>query len=158
MPLLLVRRLRPPAGCIRVLRPRGRKSVWCADFEERAKLLCKHAAQYILLASCRSTSSLLTLVRGGFVRRQLADMLVGTLASTIQNYKVRLQRANMRMLLCGRPYGFNSLFWLKLDQVWRRPDHLDQTAEDMVDCAMVFIRPFKRPTWRDMQWPPNLAS
>ena len=129
----------------------------CDLYQAHATLLCMHHAQYIPLASCRSTSSLLTLVRGGFLRDQLADMLVGTLKATIQNYKVRLQRVNMRKLLCGRAYGFRPIFQLKLDQVWREPDHPGQRAEDMLDCVMMFIRPFTRPTWREMQGTPNWA-
>ena len=123
----------------------------CETFEDRAKLLCKHAARYIRLASCRSTSPLLTLVRDGFLRRQLADMLVGTLASTIQKYKVRLQRANTRILLCGKQYGLKPLFQRKLDRVWRLPDHIDQTSEDMVDRILGFIWPWHHPTWREMR-------
>ena len=122
----------------------------CDHYQAHATLLCMHHAQYPPLASCRSTSSLLTLVRGGWLRDILAGMLVGTLKATIQNYKVRLQRANMRMLLCGHHHA-DTLFRSHLNRVWRQPDHNDQRAEDMVDCVMMFIRPFKRLTWREMQ-------
>ena len=123
----------------------------CETYDERARLLCKEAVRYILLASSRSTSPLLTLVRGGFIDRQLAGMLVGTLSTTIEKYKVRLLRANARLLLCGKKNGFKPLFQRKLDRVWRLPEHIDQTSEDMVERILGFVWPLDHPTWREMR-------
>ena len=128
----------------------GSQSGLCDYQQAHATLLCMHHAQYIPLASCRSTSSLLTLVRGGWLRDILAGMLVGTLKAIVHNYKVRLQRANMRMLLCGQHHS-DTLFRSHLNRVWLEPEHIDQRAEDMVDRVMMFIRPFTRPTWHEMK-------
>ena len=78
----------------------GPKCGVCDVHEEHDDRLRKHAAQFALLASVRSTSQFLVLFRSGTLLRQhLADISVGTLAAATQEYLVRLKRRNFRMLL-----------------------------------------------------------
>ena len=100
-------------------------------------LLRKHAAQFNLLASVRSTSRLLHLFRGHILQQRLADMSVGTLNSAMQKYLARLQRANLRLILSGKAYGFRPVF-LRLDQKWARPFN---TAQDCLDLVLDFLVP-----------------
>ena len=83
----------------------------CAAHEENDDRLRKHAAQFALLASVRSTSRFLVLFRSGTVLRQrLADISAGTLPAAAQEYLVRLNRRNLRLLLTGKNYDFRPVF------------------------------------------------
>ena len=113
----------------------GHRCGACQVYAKHECLLCEHAAQFNLLASGRSTSRLLSLVRGGFLLQRLADMSVGTLESAMQIYMLRLQRANRKMILHGRPYGFRPVF-LRLNRAW-----LHDTEEDCLDLVMDFLSP-----------------
>ena len=109
----------------------------CDVYETHEFLLCKHAAQFNLLASGRSTSRLLHLFRGEHLLHRLADMSVGTLGSAMQKYLVRMQRASLRLILSGRPYGFRPVF-LRLDRKWARPFN---TVQDCLDLVLDFLVP-----------------
>ena len=115
----------------------GHKCGVCVVSETHAFLLRKHAAQFNLLAYRRSTSRLLSLVRGDDLLHPLADMSVGTLGSAMQKYSLRLQRATLRLILVGRPYGFRPVF-LRLDRVWARPF---RTVQDCLDLVLDFLAP-----------------
>ena len=104
----------------------------CEVYQEHDFLHRKHAAQFKLLASGRSTSRLLHLFRG-----PLVPHFVGTLESAMQKYLVRLQRANLRLILSGRPYGFRPVF-LRLDRKWARPFN---TEQDCLDLVLDFLAP-----------------
>ena len=132
------------AGCRRLLGTLGVFSTEighrcgvCVEAETHAFLLCKHAAQFNLLASGRSTSRLLSLVRGDDLLHPLADMSVGTLGSAMQKYSLRLQRATLRLILLGRPYGFRPVF-LRINRVWARPF---RTVQDCLDLVLDFLAP-----------------
>ena len=100
-------------------------------------LLCKHAAQFNLLASGRSTSRLLHLFRGEHLLHRLADMSSGTLESAMQKYLGSLQRKNLRFILSGRAYGFRTVF-LRLMRVCARPF---DTTQDCLDLVLDFLVP-----------------
>ena len=100
----------------------------------------KHAVHIKLLASGRSTSKLLSLLRNDILRQRLADMSVGTLGEAMQKYEVRLQRANCRLTLEGKPYGFTPVF-VRLDRSWIRPFHANR---DCMDLVLDFLLPEKR--------------
>ena len=104
----------------------------CEVYQEHDFLHRKHAGQFKLLASGRSTSRLLHLFRG-----PLVPHFVGTLESAMQKYLVRLQRANLRLILSGRPYGFRPVF-LRLDRKWARPFN---TEQDCLDLVLDFLAP-----------------
>jgi hypothetical protein len=110
----------------------------CEVHQTHEFLLCKHAAQWSLLASGRSTSRFLHLFRSGqHLWHRLADMSVGTLGSAMQKYVVRLQRANLRLMLSGGAYGFRPVF-LQLDRQWARPFN---TEQDCLDLVLDFLVP-----------------
>ena len=99
---------------------------------EKHEFDCKlHVARTKLLASGRSTSKLLSLFRTDIVRQQVADMCVGTLAEKKQRYEVRLQRANCRFTLEGKPYGFRPVF-LRLNRMWMSPFSAGRDCMDLV--------------------------
>ena len=123
----------------------GHRCGACQVYAKHECLLCEHAAQFNLLASGRSTSRLLSLVRGQSLLRVLADMSVGTLESAMRNFKVRLLDANMRMILLGRPYGFRPVF-SRLDRAW-----LHDTEEDCLDLVMDFLSPWPRPALDELR-------
>ena len=109
----------------------------CEVHQTHEFLLCKHAAQWSLLASGRSTSRLLHLFRGEYLLHRLADMSSGTLESAMQKYLVRLRRINLRLILSGRAYGFRPVF-LRLDRNWARPFDTDK---DCLDLVLDFLVP-----------------
>ena len=55
----------------------------CEAYQTQALFIRKHAAQFNLLASGRSTSHLLKLVRNDYLLHRLADVAVGTLGSAL---------------------------------------------------------------------------
>ena len=112
----------------------------CEVHEEHDYLLCKHAAQFALLASVRNTSQLLDIFRSGHLRQHLAEISVGTLESTMQKYLVCLKRRNWRLLLCGKAYGFKPVF-LRLAREWATPFNTDQ---DCLDLILDFVVPSDR--------------
>ena len=104
----------------------GPKCGVCDVHEEHDDRLRKHAAQFALLASVRSTSRFLVLFRSGTLLRQhLADISVGTLAAAAQEYLVRLKRRNLRLLLTGKIDGFRPVF-LRLGRKWLFPFDTNQ--------------------------------
>ena len=109
----------------------------CEAYQTQALVIRKHAAQFNLLASGRSTSHLLKLVRNDYLLHRLADVAVGTLESAMHIYLVRLQRAVLRLILVGRPYGFMPVF-IRLDRVWVRPFRQEQ---DCLDLVLDFLLP-----------------
>ena len=109
----------------------------CEAYQTQALVIRKHAAQFNLLASGRSTSSLLKLIRNDYLLHGLADVAVGTLESAMHIYLVRLQRAVLRLILVGRPYGFMPVF-IRLDRVWVRPFRQEQ---DCLDLVLDFLLP-----------------
>ena len=115
----------------------GHRCGACQVYAKHECLLCEHAAQFNLLASGRSTSRLLSLVRGGFLLQRLADMSVGTLGSAMQTFLVRMRRTSLRLILCGRPYGFRPVF-LRLHLEWARPFN---TTQDCLDLILDFVAP-----------------
>ena len=111
----------------------------CVVSKTHAFVLRMHAAQFNLLASRRSTSRLLSLVRSGRhdLLHPLADMFVGTLGSAMQKYRLRLQRQSLKLILLGVPYGFRPVF-LRLDRKWTRPF---RTVQDCLDLVLDFLAP-----------------
>jgi len=109
----------------------------CQVHETHDFLVWKHAAQFDLLASDRSTSRLLHLFRGEHRLLRLADMSVGTLGSAMQTFLVRMRRTSLRLILCGRPYGFRPVF-LRLHLEWARPFN---TTQDCLDLILDFLVP-----------------
>ena len=110
----------------------------CEVHQTHEFLLCKHAAQWSLLASGRSTAPFLHLFRSGqHLWHRLADMSVGTLGSAMQTFLILLQRANLRLMLSGRAYGFRPVF-LQLDRQWVRPFN---TIQDCLDLVLDFLVP-----------------
>ena len=110
----------------------------CEVLGDHAWYRNKHAAHIKLLASGRSTSELLSLLRNYIVRQRLADMSAGTLGEAMQNYEVRLQRANCRLTLEGVPYGFRPVF-LRLNRIGMSPfsdgrDCMDLVLDFLLDC------------------------
>ena len=112
----------------------------CAVHEEHDDRLRKHAAQFALLASVRSTSQFLVLFRSGTLLRQhLADISVGTLAAATQEYLVRLKRRNLRMLLTVSD-GFT--VFLRLCRRWMGGVVLVYgTNQDCLDYLLDFLLP-----------------
>ena len=109
----------------------------CEVHETHDFLVRKHAAQFDLLASDRSTSRLLHLFRGEYLLHRLADMSVGTLGSAMQTFLVRMRRTSLRLILCGRPYGFKPVF-SRLHLEWARPFN---TTQDCLDLILDFLVP-----------------
>ena len=110
----------------------------CAVHEEHDDRLRKHAAQFALLASVRSTSRFLFLFRNGTLLRQhLADISAGTLAAATQEYLVRLKRRNLRLLLTGKNDGFRPVF-LRLGRKWLFPF---DTNQDCLEYLLDFVAP-----------------
>ena len=107
----------------------------CEVLGDHAWYRNKHAAHIKLLASGRSTSKLLSLLRNYIVRQRLADMSAGTLGEAMQNYEVRLQRANCRLTLEGKPYGFRPVF-LRLNRMWMSPF---SAGRDCIDLVLDFL-------------------
>ena len=107
----------------------------CKVHVEHDNLLCKHAAQFALLASVRSTSELLVIFRSGYIRQHLAEISVGTFESTMQKYLVELKIRTWRLLLCGKAYGFRPVF-IRLDRVWVGPGY---TQQDCLDLILDFV-------------------
>ena len=112
----------------------------CAVHELHDDRLRKHAAQFALLASVRSTSRFLVLFRSGALLRQhLADISVGTLAAATQEYLVRLKRRNLRMLLTVSD-GFT--VFLRLCRRWMGGVVLVYgTNQDCLDYLLDFLLP-----------------
>ena len=116
----------------------GPKCGVCDVHEEHDDRLRKHAAQFALLASVRSTSRFLVLFRSGaLLRQRLADIFAGTLAAATQKYLVCLKRRNLRLLLGGKSDGFRPVF-LRLG---RRVVFLYDTNQDCLDYLLDFVVP-----------------
>ena len=111
----------------------------CEVHQTHEFLLCKHAAQWSLLAFGRSTAPFLHLCRSGqHLWHRLADMSVGTLGSAMQTFLVRMRRTSLKLILCGRPYGFRPVF-RRLHKEWaRRPSH---TTQDCLETILDFLVP-----------------
>ena len=109
----------------------------CVVLKTHAFVLRMHVAQLNLLASRRSTSRLLSLVRSDDLLHPLADMFVGTLGSAMQKYSLRLQRQSLKLIFLGVPYGFRPVF-LQLDRKWTRPY---RTVQDCLDEVLDFVAP-----------------
>jgi hypothetical protein len=130
--------------CLGLLDPEGGNLCGvCEAYQTQALVICKHAAQFNLLASGRSTSHLLKLVRNDYLLHRLADVAVGTLESAMQIYLLRLQRATWRLILAGRPHGFRPVF-LRLDRVWIRPF---RTEQDCLDLVLDFLGEYACALW-----------
>ena len=116
----------------------GHKCGLCEVHEKRERLLRKHAAQLHMLASGRSRSRLLSLVRGdGPIQQAVAAVFAGTLEAAIQKYKIRLLRWNVRIILCGQrnlTWSTRPLF-RRLDRAW-----IGYTQQDCLDVVMDFLQ------------------
>ena len=111
----------------------------CAVHEENDHRLRKHAAQFALLASVRSTSRFLVLFRSGTLLRQhLADISAGTLAAATQEYLVRLKRRNFRMVLTVSG-GFT--VFLRLCHGGGRIRFVYGTGQELLDYLLDFLFP-----------------
>jgi hypothetical protein len=101
----------------------GHRCFACDVYVEHDVHYRMHAAKMSVLASDLNTSWLLYLFRigSGDLHHRLAHMSTGTLESVMQKHLVRLQRANLRLMLSGRPYGFRPKWFLQLEREWARP-------------------------------------
>ena len=123
--------------CLGLFDPEGgHQCGMCEAYQTQALVIRKHAAQFNLLASGRSTSSLLKLIRNHYLLHGLADVAVGTLESAMQKYLVRLRRINLKLILTGIPYGFRPVF-LQLDRNWTTSD----TDKDCLGLVLDFLVP-----------------
>ena len=127
-----------PFCCLGLFDPEGGHQCGvCEAYQTQALVIRKHAAQFNLLASGRSTSHLLRLVRNDYLLHRLADVAVGTHESAMHIFLARLQRAVWRLILAGRPFGFMPVFF-RLDRAWVRPF---RTEQDCLDLVLDFLLP-----------------
>ena len=131
----------------------GHKCGLCEVREKHELLFWKHAAQLNMLASGRSSSRLLSLVRGdGPIQQAVAAVFAGTLEAAIQKYKVRVLSWNVRRLLIGPLYGtpWHSLvppsLFVRLNRAWHH-----NTTESCLGLVMDFRSPWPCPAWGELR-------